>query len=70
MKSFILLLAVLSGAASFLLFTVGNPDASNWTSGVCSAAQSLCRHPLPMAYAAAGLAGLWVVLMFISAIRD
>ncbi len=72
MAKFILLLAILSAAASFVLFTVGNMaiDSPNWATDVCSAARLFCHNPQQLAYAAAGLAGLWLLVKIVSAVRD
>jgi hypothetical protein len=72
MRNFILFVAIVCGGASFLFFTAakeasGGPD---WASQVCKAASSLCHSPQLLAFAAAGLAALWLVAMFVSAIRD
>ena len=71
-KNFILFLAILSGGGSFLFFTAAKEaaDGPNWASDVCKAAGSLCYSPQQLAFVAAGLAGLWIVAMFVSAIRD
>jgi hypothetical protein len=72
MKNVILFLAILCAGASFTFFTAANEtaDGSSWASDVCKAARSLCHSPQHLAFAAAGLAALWIVVMFVSAIRD
>jgi hypothetical protein len=46
-------------------------DGPNWASKLCSASRSfsLCHDPQQVAFIAAGLAALWLVVMFVSAIR-
>ena len=72
MKNFILFVAIVCGGASFLFYTAAReaPDGSDWAIQVCRAANSLCHSPQLLAFAAAGLIALWVVAMFVSAIRD
>jgi hypothetical protein len=67
MANFILLLAIICAAASFVLFTA---DGTGWVNDMCSTARSLCHSPQQVAYAAVGLAGLWIVLRIVSAVRD
>jgi hypothetical protein len=73
MANFILLSAILLGTASFVSFTAaggfGIADF-NWASDMCFAAPLACHNPHPMALAAAGLAGLWIVMKFVSALGD
>jgi hypothetical protein len=71
MRNFVLLLTILCAGASFLFFTAAKSavDGPNWASSVCSSAKMFCHSPLQLTYAAAGLAGLWVVMTFVSAIR-
>jgi hypothetical protein len=66
MKSFILFLAIMCAGARLMLFVAASED---WGRGVCRAARALCDNPEQLAFAAAGLAGLWIVVMFVSAIR-
>jgi hypothetical protein len=72
MRNFILFVAIVCGGASFLFFTAAKEaaDGPNWASQTCKAASSLCHSPQLLAFAAAGLAALWLVAMFVSAIRD
>jgi hypothetical protein len=71
MTSFILFLAMLFGGASFLLFTADNMAGAGpgWASNMCSAAHLLCQNPQQLGIVAAGLAGLWLVMKFVSALR-
>jgi hypothetical protein len=72
MKNFILFVAILCGGTSVLLFTVGKEAlrGPSWAGQMCKAAGSLCHNPQLLAFAAAGLAALWLVILFVSAIRD
>jgi hypothetical protein len=72
MKNFILFVAMVCGGASFLFYTAAReaPDGSSWAIQVCRAANSLCQSPQLLAFTAAALIALWVVAMFVSAIRD
>jgi hypothetical protein len=72
MRNFILFVAIVCGGASFLFFTAAKEvsDGPNWASQVCTAASALCHSPQLLAFAAAALAALWVLTMFVSAIRD
>jgi len=58
--------------AAFCFFTAAKEaaDGPNWASDVCKAAGSLGYRPQQLAFVAAGLAGLWIVAMFVPAIRD
>jgi hypothetical protein len=71
MRNFILFLAILCAAASFMFSTAAKeaPDGPNWASSVCSSARMFCHDPMQLAYGAAGLVALWIVLAFVSAIR-
>ncbi len=69
MANIVLLLAILSAAASFVGFTAAN-SATNWANGICSNAAILCQYPQQMAYAAGGLAGFWLLIKIVSALRD
>jgi hypothetical protein len=68
----LLLLAIIFGAASFAYCTANGAvgDAPNWTSTVCAAARSLCQNPGMSAIAAAVLAAFWILLAFLSSVRD
>ena len=73
MANLILLICVILAGASFVSFTAQDISAAgygqNWASDVCSVAQLACGNPHQMAYVAAGLAGLWIVMKFVSAMR-
>lgn len=71
MRNFILFLAILCAAGSFMFFTAAKeaPDGSDWASSVCSSARMWCHDPYQLTYAAAGLAALWAIMSFVSAIR-
>jgi len=72
MAGFILLLAVLLAAASVTFYSAAHlaVDGPNWASNMCSTAKLLCHSPKQMAYAAAALAALWLLMRFLSAVRD
>jgi hypothetical protein len=74
MSGIILLIAIILAGASFTAYTakstIAASDGPNWATNACSSIPHFCQYPHQMVYAAAGLAGLWVLLRFISAIRD
>jgi hypothetical protein len=74
MKNFILFLAIVCGGVTVMFYTAAKEavDGPNWASKVCSAGRSLslCQDPRQLAFVAAGLGALWLVMMFVSAIRD
>jgi hypothetical protein len=73
MASFILLIAVVLAVASYTAFTAHSvaiySDGPNWATNFCLSTHQLCHYPYETAYAAAGLAGLWLLVKFVSAIR-
>jgi predicted ribosomally synthesized peptide with SipW-like signal peptide len=74
MAGFILLIAILLAGASYASFTarsaVTNSYEPNWATNLCSQAHQLCQYPYEMAYAAAGLTALWLLMKFVSAVKD
>jgi hypothetical protein len=72
MAKLLLLLAIIFGAASFAFYTANGAvgDAANWTSTVCTAIRSLCQNPGVSAIAAAVLAAFWIMVAFLSSVRD
>jgi hypothetical protein len=73
MANVILLIAILLAGASYTSFTARNAavsDGPNWATNICSSAHQFCQYPYQMAYAAAGLTAFWLLLKFVSAIRD
>jgi hypothetical protein len=70
MKSFVLLLTLVFGAVSFFLYTDKQFVSGGWTGQICRSAGSLCYNPQLLAFAAAGLLALWLLMIFVSAIRD
>jgi hypothetical protein len=74
MASFLLLIAAVLAVASFAAYTAENAsDASNgpsWATNTCSSVHQLCQYPQEMAFAAAGLVALWLLIKFVSAIKD
>ncbi len=73
MGNSLLLIAVFLAAASFVSYTAQDIAAAgygqNWANDVCLAAPFACQNPHQMAYVAAGFAGLWIVMKFVSALR-
>ena len=73
MASFVLLIAVVLAAVSFVSYTAQDIAAAgygqNWASDVCLAAPIACQSPNQMAYLAAGFAGLWILMKFVAALR-
>ena len=72
MKSCILFLAILCAGAYVMFLTVAKEaaDGPNWASDVCKITWSLCREPELLIYAAGGIAAFWLVMIFVSAIRE
>lgn len=74
MANFVLLIAVLLAGASFVSFTAQEVAVAgygqNWAGDFCWAAPLACQSPHQMAYVAAGFTGLWILVKFVSALRD
>ena len=70
MKALTLFLALVCGAASFLLYTDRQFISGGWAGQLCKSAGSLCHEPQQLASAAAGLLALWFLMVFVSAIRN
>ena len=74
MKNFILFLTIVCGGVTVMFYTASKEaaDGPNWASKLCSSSRSLslCQDPRQLAFVAAGLVALWLVMMFVSAIRD
>ena len=72
MAKLLLLLAIICAFASCAFYTANDAvgDVPNWASTVCTAARSLCHSPRETAIAAAVLAGLWILVTFLSSVRD
>lgn len=74
MANFILLITVVLGATSFVSYTAQDIAAAGygegWATSACSLAPFACQNPQFTAYAAAGLAGLWILVKFAAALRD
>ena len=69
--NFLLFLAILCSGSWFLLSNAGElTNEARWANSVCSAAGSLCSNPQPLAWAALAIAVLWLVIKFVSAVRD
>jgi hypothetical protein len=73
MTNLILLICVVLASTSFVSYTAQDIAAAgygqNWAGDVCWAAPFACGNPHLMAYGAAGFAGLWLVMKFVSALR-
>jgi hypothetical protein len=72
MANLLLLLAALCAGTSYAFYAANDAvgNVPNWASSACSAAPLLCHHPQQMAIAAACLAALWLLVKFVSAVRD
>jgi hypothetical protein len=74
MRNFILFLAIVCGGMTVMFYTAAKEaaDGPNWASKLCSASRSfsLCQDPRQLAFVAAGLVALWLLIMFVSAIRN
>ncbi len=74
MANFVLLIAVVLAGASFVSYTAQDIAAAgygqNWASDACSLAPFACQSPHQMAYVTAGFTGLWILMKFVSALRD
>jgi len=74
MANFILTITVALAAVSFISYTAQDIAAAgygeNWASAACSLAPFACQSPQATAYAAAGFAGLWILMKFVAALRD
>jgi hypothetical protein len=72
MAKLLLLLAIICAFASFAFYTANDAvgDVPNWASNVCSVARTLCHSPRQAAIAAAVFAALWLLVRFVSAVRN
>jgi hypothetical protein len=52
------------------LYTDNQFVSGNWAGQICRSAGALCHNPQLLAFAAAGLLALWLLMIFVSAIRD
>lgn len=73
MANFILLVTVVLAGTSFVSYTAQDIAAAgygeNWAREACSLAPFACQSPQLTAYIATGLAGLWIVMKFVAALR-
>ncbi len=77
MSNLLLLLAIICAGGGLTFYFANDAYTANlttgtvpeWASGVCSASQMFCHKPEYLAFAAAGLAVLWLVTTFVSAGR-
>jgi hypothetical protein len=72
MAKLLLLLAIICGAASFAFYTANGAvgDPPNWASTVCTTVQPLCQSPGTAAIAATVLSAFWILVAFLSSVRD
>ena len=72
MATFILFVAILLAGVSFAALNAPSLGAGGliWTAHVCSVAPLACNNPQLLAYVAAGLGGLWILMEFVSALRS
>jgi hypothetical protein len=72
MKNFILVLAIVCAGAYVVFLSAAKEaaDGPNWASDVCKVGRSFCHDPQLLVYVAAGLAALWLIAVFVSAIRN
>ena len=74
MANFILLITVVLAGTSFVSYTAQDIAAAGygekWASQACSFAPFACQSPQLMAYVSAALAGLWVLMKFMAALRN
>jgi hypothetical protein len=74
MKNLILFLAIVCGGITVMFYTAAKEavDGPNWASNLCSASRSfsLCQNPQQLVFVTVGLAALWIVMTFLSAIRE
>jgi len=72
--NFILFVSIILAGTSYASFTarnvVDNSYEQNWAANLCSSAHQLCQHPHETAYAAGGYAALWLLMKFVSAIKN
>jgi hypothetical protein len=68
MKSFFLFLAIVSAGCLVVFLTAANEP--NWASDLYGIALSICDSPQQLIYAAAGLAALCMLPVFVSMFRN
>ena len=73
MANFVLLMAILIAASSFVSYAAQDIAAAgygqNWATDVCYAVPVACQSPQQTAYVAAVVAGFWLLLKFVAALR-
>ena len=77
MANLLLLLAIICAGGSLSLYAADEVYMANritgnvpeWASEVCSVAQRFCHKPEQLAYAAAVLTALWLLMKFMSGAR-
>jgi hypothetical protein len=72
MAKLLVLLAIICAFASFAFYTANDAVSGgpNRASNVCSMARTLCHSPNQAAIAAAVFAALWILIKFLSAVRN
>lgn len=73
MANFVLFMTVILAGTSFISYTAQDIAAAgygeNWASSACSLAPFACQNPQLTTCAAAALAGLWLLMKFVAALR-
>jgi len=70
MTNFLLFLVVVCCVAWLFFNFAFLADELSWSAIVCSTVPRLCSNPQPLAFAAGGFAVLWLLIRFVSAVRD
>jgi hypothetical protein len=70
MKALTLFLALVCGAVSCLLYADSQFVRGGWAAQLCKSAGSLCHEPQELAFVAIGLFAFWLLMVFVTAIRD
>ena len=76
MANLLLFLAIICAGGSVTVYVANEAYTANratgtvpdWANAVCSAAQMFCHKPEQLAFAAAGLAVLWLLLKFVASV--
>jgi hypothetical protein len=71
MANFVLLVAVLLGGSSLIALYAGDLEAGGltWAGDVCSLTPFVCERPQQVAFVAAGLGGIWILMKLVSGLR-
>lgn len=70
--NFVLWGAVVLAATSYVAVNAASLESYglDWGTDICSAVPFVCNNPHQVFYLAAGLGGLWILMKFMSALRD